>query len=77
MWIRTKASRHRRHWLKTAGRKTRSRWHVMTTAVQSHMLDKMTTNYWKRPKYYIDDPYEPYHSREEFHLTRRKPRPLD
>jgi large subunit ribosomal protein L35 len=27
------------------------------------MLDKMMTPYWLRPKYYIDDPYAPYHVR--------------
>ncbi len=27
------------------------------------MLDRMMTPFWLRPKYYVDDPYSPYHTR--------------
>ncbi|OWR42659.1 50S ribosomal protein L35 [Danaus plexippus plexippus] len=36
----------------------------------------MVTRYWKKPRYYVDDPYAPYHTREEFPVTRRKPRDI-
>ena len=37
------------------------------------MLDIMVTKFWRKPKYYIDDPYSFYHTRNEYSLTRRKP----
>ncbi|XP_054001884.1 39S ribosomal protein L35, mitochondrial [Hylaeus anthracinus] len=75
IWIRTRAGRHSHLWTKTQNRKHRLRQHVFCNATQSTLLDKMVTRYWKRPHYYVDDPYNPYHSREEFPLTRRKPLP--
>lgn len=74
-WIRTRAGRHKRLWKKSPALKKRLKEHVFVNATQATLLDKMVTNYWKRPKYYIDDPYEPYHTREEFNITRRKPLP--
>lgn len=47
--------------------------HVFCNAVQSRMLDTMVSRYWRRPKYYIENPYEPYHKREEFYCTKKKP----
>ncbi|XP_076678513.1 mitochondrial ribosomal protein L35 [Andrena cerasifolii] len=76
IWIRTRAGRDRRLWTKSATRKRRLRQHVFCNATQSTLLDKMVTKYWKRPHYYVDDPYTPYHKREEFPFTRRKPIPL-
>ena len=72
-WIRTLSGRHKKMWRKKANRKRRLRQHVLVNATQSTLLDKMVTKYWKRPRYYIDDPYTPYHTREEFVYTRRKP----
>ncbi|KAL1138063.1 hypothetical protein AAG570_009758, partial [Ranatra chinensis] len=73
IWIRTKCGRNKKLHTKSANRKRRLRQHVFTNATQSTLLDKMVTSYWRKPKYYIDDPYEPYHQREEFSITRRKP----
>lgn len=75
IWIRTKVGRHNKLWTKSAARRKRLRQHVFCNATQSTLLDKMTTKYWRRRHYYIDDPYEPYHDREEFSITRRKPLP--
>uniref|UniRef100_A0A8D8I9J2 50S ribosomal protein L35 n=1 Tax=Culex pipiens TaxID=7175 RepID=A0A8D8I9J2_CULPI len=72
-WIRTMSGRHKHMWKKSAARKRRLRQHVMVNSQQAHLLDKMVTKYWKRPKHYINDPYEPYHTREELRETRRKP----
>lgn len=30
---------------------------------EMQMLDKLVTPFWLRPKYYVDDPYAPYHVR--------------
>ncbi|XP_034837411.1 large ribosomal subunit protein bL35m [Maniola hyperantus] len=73
-WIRTKIGRHKKLWKKSQAQKRRLRQHVFVNSTQTVLLDKMVTKYWKRPKYYVDDPYEPYHTREEYHITRRKPR---
>ncbi|XP_018313442.1 39S ribosomal protein L35, mitochondrial [Mycetomoellerius zeteki] len=75
IWIRTRSGRHNKLWTKTSARKKRLRKHVFCNATQSTLLDKMVSKYWKRRHYYIDDPYEPYHDREEFSITRRKPLP--
>ncbi|XP_076301061.1 large ribosomal subunit protein bL35m-like [Lasioglossum baleicum] len=75
MWIRTKAGRHSKLWKKKESRKRRLRQHVFTNATQSFLLDKMVTKYWRRPHYYPEDPYNPYHTRDEFPYSRRKPIP--
>ncbi|KAB0794848.1 hypothetical protein PPYR_11687 [Photinus pyralis] len=73
-WVRTIAGRHRRMWSKSYPRQVRVRQHVLCNSTQCTLLDKMVTNYWRKPKYYVEDPYEPYHTREEFEFTARKPR---
>ncbi|CAK9795444.1 39S ribosomal protein L35, mitochondrial [Anthophora plagiata] len=75
IWIRTRSGRKKRLWKKTARQKIKLKQHVFCNATQSTLLDKMVTKYWKRPHYYVDDPYNPYHKREEFLLTRRSPKP--
>ncbi|XP_014235462.1 39S ribosomal protein L35, mitochondrial [Trichogramma pretiosum] len=76
IWIHTRSGRHRHLWKKRAKRKKRLRTHVFCNATQSRLLDKMVTMFWRRPKYYPDDIYNPYHTREEFYFTNRKPKPL-
>lgn len=62
-WIRTHAGRKKKLWQKSGKRRRRLQNHVFVTANQGKMLDKMVTQYWKRPRYYVDDIYEPYHKR--------------
>ncbi|CAH0556120.1 unnamed protein product [Brassicogethes aeneus] len=75
-WIRTKCGRNKKLWKKTSARKRRLRQHVFCNATQSKLLDKMVGPYWRKPKYYVEDPYNPYHNREEFLYTAKKPRPF-
>lgn len=70
-WIRTRSGRHKKLWKKSPPLKRRLRQHVFTNATQSWLLDKMVTSFWRRPKYYVNDPYRPYHSRAEYMRTRR------
>lgn len=72
-WIRTKCGRNKKMWKKSSSQKRRLRQHVFCNATQATLLDKMVTKFWKRPKYYVNDPYAPYHTREEFKITRKKP----
>ncbi|XP_046668569.1 39S ribosomal protein L35, mitochondrial [Homalodisca vitripennis] len=72
-WIHAKCGRHKRLYKKSAARRRRLQYHVFCNSTQSMLLDKMVTRYWRKPKYYVDDSYEPYHTREEFKLTRSKP----
>ncbi|XP_067135310.1 uncharacterized protein mRpL35 [Centruroides vittatus] len=62
-WIRPKSGRAKRLHKKSAGRRYRLRWHVFCNAKHSKILDKMVSAYWKRPRYYVDDPYNPYQER--------------
>nr|CAI5817668.1 unnamed protein product [Callosobruchus analis] len=75
IWIRTKCGRQKKLWKKSSQRRRRLRQHVFCNSTQSWMLDKMVGPYWQKPKYYVEDPYEPYHTREEFAITAMKPRP--
>ncbi|XP_076302154.1 large ribosomal subunit protein bL35m-like [Lasioglossum baleicum] len=74
IWIRTRAGRHSMLWKKCEKKKRELRQHVFCNATQSTTLDKMVTKFWRRPHYYVDDPYNPYHTREEFPITRKKPK---
>ncbi|CAL7937889.1 unnamed protein product [Xylocopa violacea] len=76
IWIRTRAGSKKRLWTKSRKTKYNAKQHVFCNATQSTLLDKMVTRFWKRPHFYVDDPYNPYHIREEFPFTRRKPQPL-
>ncbi|VDK26349.1 unnamed protein product [Anisakis simplex] len=40
------------------------------TKEQCWMLDRMMTPFWLRPKYYINDPFEAYHSRHGINSPR-------
>ncbi|TDG52280.1 hypothetical protein AWZ03_001110 [Drosophila navojoa] len=71
-WIRTHSGRHKKMFKKSPELRRRLRQHVFTNATQSWLLDKMVTSYWRRPKHYIDDPYAPYHKRDEYFATKSK-----
>ena len=66
IWIRTRAGRAKKLWKKSSERKYRLRQHVFCNRTQSKLLDRMVTRYWRRPKCWVDDPYEPYHKRQNF-----------
>lgn len=72
-WIRTRAGRHKRLWKKSGALRNRLKQHVLVNSTQAWLLDKMVTKYWRRPKHYIDDPYRPYHKRENYYATRKDP----
>lgn len=72
-WIRTRQGRNKKMWQKTGNLKRRLRQHVMVNATQAWLLDKMVTPFWRRPRHYVDDPYRPYHSRDEYFATRNSP----
>lgn len=74
IWIRTIAGRHKKLWKKSPKRRYKLKQHVFCNAKQSTLLDKMVNHYWKRPHYYVDDPYTSYHTREEFPFTRKQPK---
>ncbi|XP_065351980.1 large ribosomal subunit protein bL35m [Cloeon dipterum] len=76
MWIRVKAGRAKKLWKKAGKNKKRLRYHVMCNATQCTLLDKMVTGFWRRERFLVNDPYAPYHKRENFYQTRRKPMEL-
>ncbi|XP_018426955.1 PREDICTED: 39S ribosomal protein L35, mitochondrial [Nanorana parkeri] len=63
LWIRRKSGYKKKLWKKRAARKKRLREIVICNKTQSRLLDKMTTSFWKRRNWYVDDPYQKYHDR--------------
>ncbi|XP_075050221.1 large ribosomal subunit protein bL35m [Mixophyes fleayi] len=63
LWIRRKSGYKKKLWKKTARRKNRLREIVFCNKTQSKLLNKMTTSFWKRRNWYVDDPYQKYHDR--------------
>ncbi|NP_001279643.1 39S ribosomal protein L35, mitochondrial [Callorhinchus milii] len=63
LWVRRKAGYKKKLWKKSADRKRRLRQHVFCNRTQSKLLDKMTTDFWKRRNWYVNDPYQMYHDR--------------
>ncbi|XP_023690164.2 large ribosomal subunit protein bL35m [Paramormyrops kingsleyae] len=68
LWLRRKAGYKKKLWKKKSVRKKRLREHVFCNATQSRMLNKMTTSFWKRRNWYLDDPYQKYHDRTNLKL---------
>ncbi|XP_040849514.1 39S ribosomal protein L35, mitochondrial [Ochotona curzoniae] len=63
LWLRRKAGYKKKLWKKSTARKKRLREFVFCNKTQSKLLDKMTTSFWKRRNWYVDDPYQKYHDR--------------
>lgn len=63
LWIRRKAGYKKRLWKKMPARRKRLREHVFCNKTQSKLLDKMTTSFWKRRNWFLNDPYLTYHDR--------------
>jgi large subunit ribosomal protein L35 len=68
-WVRTRSMRKKRLWKKPESWKAKLRWHVLCNSQQTRMLKHMTSKYWKLRRYYPEDPYEPYHTRNWFKST--------
>ncbi|CAG0915014.1 unnamed protein product [Notodromas monacha] len=75
IWIRTKAGRDMHLWKKSEKARLELRQHVFVNATQTRLLDRMVSPYWRRPRYWVDDPYQPYQERNNFWSTRKKPLP--
>ncbi|XP_072546533.1 large ribosomal subunit protein bL35m [Salminus brasiliensis] len=63
LWVRRKAGYKKKLWKKSAVRKKRLREHVFCNNTQCKKLDKMTSSFWKRRNWYLNDPYQKYHDR--------------
>ncbi|XP_068023746.1 large ribosomal subunit protein bL35m [Melanerpes formicivorus] len=68
LWVRKKAGYKKKLWKKSAARKKRLRELMLCTRTQCKLLDKMTTSFWKRRNWYLDDPYQKYHDRTNLRL---------
>lgn len=64
----TQAGYKKKLWKKLAARKKRLREHVFCNKTQCKLLDKMTTAFWKRRNWYLNDPYLKYHDRVNLKL---------
>ncbi|XP_035281773.1 39S ribosomal protein L35, mitochondrial [Anguilla anguilla] len=63
LWLRRKSGYKKKLWKKLPARRTRLRQHVFCNRTQTKLLDKMTTSFWKRRNWYLNDPYQKYHDR--------------
>lgn len=63
LWVRRKCGYKKKLWKKLPARKRRLREHVFCNKTQCKLLNKMTTSFWKRRNWYINDPYQKYHDR--------------
>ncbi|KAM8914220.1 large ribosomal subunit protein bL35m [Spinachia spinachia] len=68
LWIRRKAGYKKKLWKKSPPRRNRLREHVFCNKTQSKLLDKMTTSFWKRRNWFVNDPYLKYHNRVNLKL---------
>nr|XP_057946789.1 39S ribosomal protein L35, mitochondrial [Doryrhamphus excisus] len=68
LWIRRKAGYKKKLWKKKPARRKRLREHVFCNKTQCKLLDKMTTPFWKRRNWFVDDPYQKYHDRVNLKL---------
>uniref|UniRef100_A0A3P9HHY4 Large ribosomal subunit protein bL35m n=1 Tax=Oryzias latipes TaxID=8090 RepID=A0A3P9HHY4_ORYLA len=68
LWIRRKAGYKKKLWKKLPARRKRLREIVFCNKTQSKLLDKMTTSFWKRRNWYVNDPYKRYHDRVNLKL---------
>ncbi|KAM3595098.1 uncharacterized protein V6R79_018074 [Siganus canaliculatus] len=68
LWIRRKAGYKKKLWKKKPARRNRLREHVFCNKTQSKLLDKMTTSFWKRRNWYVNDSYLKYHDRVNLKL---------
>ncbi|XP_034381501.1 39S ribosomal protein L35, mitochondrial [Cyclopterus lumpus] len=68
LWIRRKAGYKKKLWKKNATRRKRLREHVFCSKTQTKLLDKMTTSFWKRRNWFVNDPYLKYHDRVNLKL---------
>ncbi|KAF3701215.1 39S ribosomal protein L35, mitochondrial [Channa argus] len=68
LWIRRKAGYKKKLWKKKPARRKRLREHVFCNKTQCKLLDKMTTSFWKRRNWYVNDPYLKYHDRVNLKL---------
>ncbi|NXX74824.1 RM35 protein, partial [Urocolius indicus] len=63
LWVRRQSGYKKKLWKKSAAQKKRLRDLILCTRTQCKLLDKMTTSFWKRRNWYVDDPYQKYHDR--------------
>ncbi|XP_032843278.2 39S ribosomal protein L35, mitochondrial isoform X1 [Tyto alba] len=68
LWVRRKSGYKKKLWKKSAAQRKRLREMVLCTRTQCKLLDKMTTSFWKRRNWYVDDPYQKYHDRTNLRL---------
>lgn len=62
-WIRTRGGRFKKLYKKSASRRNILQQHIFCNYHQNKLLNVLVTEHWRKPKYFVDTPYEPYHKR--------------
>ncbi|KAF2365005.1 hypothetical protein FHG87_004236 [Trinorchestia longiramus] len=73
VWIRPQQFQHKKLWARR--NKFQAKQFMFLSKEHCETFDKMVTTYYRTRRYYPDDPLRPYHQRENFGPTRRKPGP--
>lgn len=63
LWIRGRPGRFVKHYRKEDDEIRASYRHETCTQIESQLIEKTMNRFWVRPKYYLEDPYAPYHVR--------------
>lgn len=62
-WIRPRIGRRKKLWRKPDHMRWWQRQHILCDDQMCQMLEKMITPEFKKQRYFVNDPYEPYHKR--------------
>ncbi|BFY97857.1 hypothetical protein BsWGS_00897 [Bradybaena similaris] len=73
-WIRTRGGRSKQVYKKSASRRKRLGQHIFCNYHQNKLLNVLVTEHWRKPKYFVDTPYEPYHKRTNCHFFPNYPK---
>ncbi|KAF8571526.1 hypothetical protein P879_01535 [Paragonimus westermani] len=75
-YIHPRSGRHKHVYRKSESIRRKLDDHILTNRATSFLLDNMLNRHWRRPRYYPDDIYEPYHKRTgvPWDYAQRKPK---
>ncbi|CAL8107604.1 unnamed protein product [Calicophoron daubneyi] len=62
-YIHPRSGRHRHLYRRSEAARAKLGEHILTNRATSFLLDNLVNAEWRRPKYYPEDIYEPYHKR--------------
>lgn len=68
-WIRARGGRGARSWQKDGPRMWWTKQHILCNRTQCEQLEKMFTQKYRKKTFFVDDPYEPYETRNDIEFV--------